>query len=56
MSILFKYAGIIVVIIGVAIIAVPFFTNSLSNGVLATGLIFEVVGILLTIILGRLEK
>ena len=56
MSLLLKYAGIIVVLIGAAIIAIPFFTNSLSNGVLVAGLVIEIVGIFLTIFLGRMEK
>ena len=56
MNLLIKYAGILVLIIDVAIIAIPFFANAMSNGLVATGLSLQIIGILLTIILGRLQK
>ncbi len=56
MNLLFKYAGIILTIIGVAFLVIPFFTNTMTNVMLGTGLAIEVVGIILTIILGKMEK
>ena len=56
MNLLFKYAGIILTIIGVAFLVIPFFTNTMTNVMLGTGLAIEVVGIILTFILGQMTK
>lgn len=43
---LIKNLGVIVLLIGVVILAVPFLTGSMTNGILITGLLVIVLGYL----------
>jgi hypothetical protein len=53
---LMTYGGAILVLIGVAIIAVPQFIGASSNSILAAGLVVIVLGIIATIILNKIAK
>ncbi|MDD2798365.1 MAG: hypothetical protein PHV20_07195 [Bacteroidales bacterium] len=48
-----KYAGVIIVLIGTAIIAIPPFLGATDNNVLLAGLVTIVVGILSFIALNK---
>ncbi|MDO5571594.1 MAG: hypothetical protein Q4F97_09075 [Bacteroidales bacterium] len=48
---LLKNSGVILVLIGVAILAIPQFSHSTTNTSLVIGAIFTVLGIIATIIL-----
>ncbi|MGL4781605.1 MAG: hypothetical protein ACRDD8_04355 [Bacteroidales bacterium] len=48
-----KYLGVIIVIIGVAILAIPQFLGSTTNTTLATGLVVIIVGIISYILLNK---
>ena len=51
-----KYARIILNLSGVAFLVRPLFTNKMTNVMHGTGLASEVVGIILTISLSKMEK
>ncbi|MGL4805241.1 MAG: hypothetical protein ACRC26_02725 [Bacteroidales bacterium] len=53
MNELMKYLGVIIVIIGVAILAIPQFLGSTTNTTLATGLVVIIVGIISYILLNK---
>lgn len=55
MNALLRFGGIILVLIGVAVLAVPYFTNSMTNTLLGTGFVLMVVGIIATIVLNKIE-
>lgn len=44
MKLFLKYVGVLVLLIGVAILAVPFLTGSMSNGVLVAGIVVMLIG------------
>lgn len=48
-----KYLGVLVQIIGVLVLAIPFFMGNSSNASLLTGTILVILGFLLHIFLGR---
>ena len=56
MNALLKYGGIIIVLIGVAVLAVPQFTHTMTNTLLIIGLCLNAIGIILTIVLNKMEK
>ncbi len=56
MNALLRYGGVLIVLIGVAILAIPQFNQTMTNDILMTGLVTIVVGILAIIILSRFEK
>lgn len=39
-----KYLGVIVLLIGVAVLAIPFMTGSMTNGILFVGLVLIILG------------
>lgn len=51
-----KYSGAIVMIIGVAVLAIPFFTNSISNNSLIIGLALVFQGFLGHIFVNNMKK
>jgi hypothetical protein len=53
MNTLLKYLGVFVLLIGVAILAVPTITGNLSNATLFTGLVVIVIGYLGHIFLNK---
>jgi hypothetical protein len=53
MSNLFKYLGVVVLLAGVAILAVPAFLHSVNNTILLSGLIVIILGYLVHIALNR---
>lgn len=53
---LLRYGGIILVLIGVAVLAVPQFMHTMTNTLLATGLAIIVLGVISTIFLNKLER
>lgn len=53
MNELMKYLGVLIVIIGVAILAIPQFLGSTTNTTLATGLVVIIVGIISYILLNK---
>ena len=56
MNALLRYGGVLIVLIGVAILAIPQFNQTMTNDILMTGLVTIVVGILSIIILSKFEK
>lgn len=48
-----KYIGVILVLVGVLVIAIPAFTTGTTNLTLVIGIILEIVGFALHIILTR---
>lgn len=48
-----RYIGVILVIIGVLVIAIPAFTGGNSNASLIVGLLLEIVGFVFHIVLNR---
>ncbi|MGL5787339.1 MAG: hypothetical protein ACRCX4_11050 [Bacteroidales bacterium] len=50
---LMKYLGVIITIIGVAILAIPQFTGTTTNGTLATGLVVIIFGIFSFILINK---
>ena len=53
MSGLIKNLGVIVLLIGVVILAVPFLTGSMTNGILLTGLAVIILGYLGHIVINK---
>lgn len=53
MNVLLKYLGVFVLLIGVAILAIPTFLGGLSNSILAVGLTLIVLGYLGHIVLNK---
>lgn len=53
MNTLLKYLGVIVLLIGVAILAVPTITGGLSNTILLAGIVVIIVGYLVHIFLNK---
>jgi hypothetical protein len=53
MSNVLKYLGTVILLIGVAILAVPALTGGLSNNILLVGLCVVIAGYLVHITLGR---
>ena len=53
MSGLIKNLGVIVLLIGVVILAVPFLTGSMTNGILLTGLAVIILGSLGHIVINK---
>ena len=51
-----KYLGAIILLVGVLVLAIPAFTNSISDKSLMIGLFLVVVGFFTHIILGRRAK
>lgn len=51
-----KYLGAIILLVGVLVLAIPAFTNSISDKSLMIGLFLVVVGFFAHIILGRRAK
>ncbi|MEG1616644.1 MAG: hypothetical protein RR202_06610 [Bacteroidales bacterium] len=51
---LIRNAGVILVLIGVAILAVPYFTHAMSNTLLITGLAVIILGVIATIVFNRI--
>jgi len=39
-----KYLGVIVLLIGVAVLAIPFITGSMTNGILFIGIALIIIG------------
>jgi hypothetical protein len=52
---LLRYGGAIIVLIGVLILALPWFSNSMSNTLLGVGLLVIVVGVIATIFFNRIS-
>ena len=50
---LMKYLGVIIAIIGVAILAIPQFMGTTTNGTLATGLVVIIIGIFSFILINK---
>ena len=46
MNELIKNLGVIVLLIGVVILVVPFFTGGMTNSILLTGMVFSFIGYL----------
>lgn len=44
MKLFLKYLGVLVLLIGVAILAVPFLNGGMSNGVLVAGIVVMLIG------------
>lgn len=53
MSGLIKNLGVIVLLIGVVILAVPYLTGSMTNGILLTGLAVIILGYLGHIVINK---
>lgn len=53
---LMKHAGVILVLIGVVILAVPQFMHTMTNGLLLAGLIVIILGIIATIVLNKVVE
>ncbi|MDR1645642.1 MAG: hypothetical protein LBS05_07470 [Tannerellaceae bacterium] len=53
MNNLFKYLGVIILLIGVAILAVPAFTNGVNNTILLSGGGVIVIGYVAHIVLNK---
>ena len=53
---LLRYGGVIVVLIGVAILAIPQFMQQMTNTILTVGLITIIIGALSIIFLSKQEK
>ena len=53
MSGLIKNLGVIVLLIGVVILAVPFLTGGMTNGILLTGLVVIILGYLGHIVINK---
>jgi hypothetical protein len=53
MSNVLKYLGVLILLIGVAILAVPAFTGGGNNQVLIIGLCVVIAGFLVHVLLGR---
>ncbi|MGL5318875.1 MAG: hypothetical protein ACRC9Q_09345 [Bacteroidales bacterium] len=53
MNELLKYLGVIIAIIGVAILAIPQFMGTTTNGTLSTGLVVIILGILSFILINK---
>jgi uncharacterized membrane protein HdeD (DUF308 family) len=53
MNNLFKYLGVIILLIGVAILAIPSFTTGTSNTILLSGVGIVILGYILHIYLNR---
>lgn len=53
MNTLLKYIGVVVLLIGVAILAIPFLTGGMSNTILMTGLVVMLIGYFGHIILNK---
>ncbi|MDR2811339.1 MAG: hypothetical protein LBB84_12450 [Tannerellaceae bacterium] len=53
MSNLFKYLGVIILLIGVAILAIPALSNGVNNTILLSGSGVIILGYLVHIILNR---
>lgn len=51
-----KYLGAIILLVGVLVLAIPAFTNSISDKSLMIGLFLVIVGFFAHIILGRRAK
>ncbi|MDH6312393.1 dipeptide/tripeptide permease [Parabacteroides sp. PFB2-10] len=53
MNALIKNLGVIILLIGVAILAIPAITNSMSNALLVAGLVVIIIGYLCHIFLNK---
>ena len=53
MNVLMKYLGVFVLLIGVAILAIPAITGGITNGALVAGLVVIVIGYLGHIFLNK---
>ena len=53
---LLRYGGAIIVLIGVLILACPWFTGTMSNALLGIGLLVIVLGIIATIVFNRMAS
>jgi len=53
MNTLLKYIGVVVLLIGVAILAIPFLTGGMSNAILMSGLVVMLIGYFGHIILNK---
>ncbi len=56
MKILLKYSGLILQLIGVALLLIPKMMGKLNNGTLAAGGICIALGIIVYIIISKFEK
>ncbi len=53
MNSLMKYLGVVILLVGVAILAIPTITGGLSNGILIAGLAVIILGYIAHILLNK---
>ena len=53
MNEILKYLGVFILLIGVVILAVPFLTGGMTNGILLTGLAAIIIGYLAHIVINK---